>query len=281
VGDIIIHEGGGSTLGVDLQMAPSQTRKPLADPEMALDSVYNLLPHALHGKTVMQFFHWPVQPQNEFFNMNGSSLAHSWRFSLADISELIRATLDARRLTPEIGAFIDAPAEVAILYSQTATLQLPPEMPTGSTTPYLAELENTYEAGRHLDAKVSFVTERQILKGWLDRYKLPLVPAVRNIPGGVVEEIWGRYPADGAPYARNSRCDGPGLRSEFLAGSDAHPGRPAPANLSRARSGPNSRPLSRCGAYPPWAEAPSSTLKLPSRNAITPAYSTLSPRKPA
>jgi beta-galactosidase GanA len=159
--------------------------------------VYNILPHALHGKTVMQFFHWPAQPQNEYFSMNGSALPHSWRFSLADISELIRATLDARRLSREISAFIDTPAEVAILYSQTSTLQLPREMLTWARTPYLAEFEKTYEASRYLDAKVTFITERQINKGWLARYKLLLVPAVRNIPAKVVERIWSYTSAGG------------------------------------------------------------------------------------
>lgn len=191
-GDLIIHEGAGSTMGMDLQLALSETPKPLADPEMSLRSVYDLLPHLLHGKSVMQFFHWPAQPQNEYFSMNGSSLAHSWRHSIQDIAELIRATLDARRLAPEVEAFVETPAEVAILYSQTATLQLPPEMLTWSTTPYLAELRKAYDAGLYLDAKVTFVTERQIRKGRLARYKLLIVPAVRNLPADVVEDLW-RY----------------------------------------------------------------------------------------
>ena len=32
VDDVIIHEGGGSTIGVDLQLALSEKKKPLADP---------------------------------------------------------------------------------------------------------------------------------------------------------------------------------------------------------------------------------------------------------
>ncbi|MCZ2078051.1 MAG: beta-galactosidase trimerization domain-containing protein [Bryobacteraceae bacterium] len=190
VGDLILHEGGGSTLGADLQMALPEQKKPLADPEMSLQSVYNLLPHALHGKSVMQFFHWPAQPQNEFFSMNASALPHSWRFSLAEVGDLIRATLDARRLASEIAAFVDAPPEVAILYSQTSTLQLPPEMLTWRVTPYLAELEKMYEGSRYLDAKTTFITERQAAKGWLSRYKLLLVPGVRNLPAGIVQKIW-------------------------------------------------------------------------------------------
>jgi len=78
---------------------------------------------------------------------------------------------------------------VAILYSQTATLQLPPEMLTWQTTPYLDALEKTYTASQFLDAKVTFVTERQILKGWLKRYKLILVPGVRNIPKEVFDQL--------------------------------------------------------------------------------------------
>jgi len=187
--DVVLHEGGESTLGLDLQMALSEKKKPLADPEMYLNSVQYLLPHFLHGKSVVQLFHWPAQPSSELHGITASSLAHSWKYPLADIGELIRAALDVRRLNKEIAAFSDVPAEVAILYSQTATLQLPPEMLTWQTTPYLAELEKTYKASQYLDAKITFVTERQILKGWLSRYKVLIVPGVRNIPSEVFEKI--------------------------------------------------------------------------------------------
>src|SRR5438034_1249209 len=187
--DVILHEGGESTLGLDLQLALSEKKKPLADPEMYLDSVEHLLPHFLHGKSVVQLFHWPAQPSSELHGLTASSLAHSWKYPLADVNELLRTALDVRRLNNEIAAFSEVPAEVAILYSQTATLQLPPEMLTWQTTPYLAELEKTYTASQYLDAKVTFVTERQISKGWLNRYKLLLVPGARNIPGEVFEKI--------------------------------------------------------------------------------------------
>lgn len=196
VDDVIVHEGGGSTLGTDLQLAFSEKSKPLADPEMSLGAVENLLPHFLHGKSVAQIFHWPAQPANEFYSNNRSSLAQSWSYSLADVGELMRVALDVRRLNKEIAAFVEAPAEVAILYSQTSTLQLPPEMLTWQTTPYLAEVNNTYQASQYLDAKVTFVTERQALSGRLDAYKLLLVPGARNLPSAVVEAIW-KYAANG------------------------------------------------------------------------------------
>jgi beta-galactosidase GanA len=189
VDDVILHEGGGSTLGLDLQIALSEKKKPVTDPEMYLGPVGNLLPHFLHGKSVVQLFHWPAQPSSELYGITASSLAHSWSYPLEDIGELIRTALDVRRLNKEIASFSEVPAEVAILYSQTSTLQLPPEMLTWQTTPYLAELEKTYEASQYLDAKVTFVTERQIVKGWLNRYKLLLVPGARNIPAEVFEKL--------------------------------------------------------------------------------------------
>ncbi|MCX6624534.1 MAG: beta-galactosidase, partial [Acidobacteria bacterium] len=190
VDDVIIHEGGGSTMGMDLQLALSDRRKPLADPEMSLGTVDSLLPHFLHGKSVAQLFHWPSQPANEYYSNDQSSLAHSWNYPLPDIGELLRTALDVRRLNKEIAAFVDMPSEVAILYSQTSTLQLPPEMLTWQVTPYLAELHKAYAASQFLDTKITFVTERQALNGKLSRFKLLLVPGVRNLPAEVVERLW-------------------------------------------------------------------------------------------
>jgi len=190
VDDVIIHEGGASTLGMDLQLALAETRKPLADPEMSLGSVYDLLPHTLHGKSVMQLWHWPAQPGSEFHGNNRNSLAHGWRYPLADVGELLRVALDVRRLNNEMAAFAETSEQAAILYSRTATLQLPPEMLSWRTTPFLEELRNTYEASRMLDAPVTFVTERQIAKGALRRFRILLIPAVPTLQAEVVSAIW-------------------------------------------------------------------------------------------
>ena len=196
VDDLIIHEGGGSTMGMDLQMGLSNEKKPLADPEMSLQGVEYLLPHFLHGKSVAQIYHWPAQPANEYYSNNSSSIMHSWRFSLADVDELLRVALDVRRLNKEVAAFVDAPAEAAILYSQTSTIQIPQEMVAWRTTPYLAELRKTYEASQFLDSKVSFVTERQLVSGYASRYKILMVPGARNLPAAVVAKLWD-YAAQG------------------------------------------------------------------------------------
>lgn len=196
VDDVIIHEGGGSTLGLDLQVALSEKKKPIADPEMSLRSIADFLPHILHGKTVVQLYHWPSQPASEFISNTMSSLAHSPKFSLQDIDELLRAALDVRRLHNEVTAFVDQPAQVAILYSQTSTLQIPPEMVRWATTPYLHELQKVYHAGQFLDTRITFLTERQIESGKLANYKLLLIPGAQSLPPGVVREIW-KYAENG------------------------------------------------------------------------------------
>jgi hypothetical protein len=53
----------------------------------------------------------------------------------------------------------------------------------------LAELQKAYVASQYLDAKVTFVTERQAREDRLGRYKLLLVPGARNLPPDVVERI--------------------------------------------------------------------------------------------
>lgn len=189
VDDVILHEGGGSTLGMDLQLALAEQRKPLADPEMNLGQVRYLLPHMLHGKSVIQIWQWPAQPPSEYPGEIADSPPHSWSWSLHDISALFRAVLDGRRLSKEIAAFPAVPAQVAILYSKTSMLQVPPEMLTWESTPYLRELGNAYEAARYLDTQVTFVSENQILRGKLNSFKILIVPGVSHERAEVVRAI--------------------------------------------------------------------------------------------
>jgi beta-galactosidase len=196
VDDVILHEGSGSTLGMDLQLALADQRKPLADPEMNLGQARYLLPHMLHGKSVIQIWQWPAQPPSEFPRSIDDSPPHSWSWSLYDISALFRAVLDARRLSREIAAFSSVPAQVAILYSKTSILQVPPEMLTWESTPYLRVLANAYEAARYLDTQVTFVSENQILSGKLNKFRVLIAPAVSHERAEVVQAI-DRFIADG------------------------------------------------------------------------------------
>ena len=146
-----------------------------------------LLPHFLHGKSVAQIFHWPAQPANEFYSNNRSSLAHSWSHSLADVGEVLRVALDVRRLNNEMAAFVEAPAEVAILYSQTSTLQLPAgdadvadhAVPGGTAQ----DLRGEPVSGRQGHLRDGAAGAKRLAA----RYKLLLVPGARNLPSAVVD----------------------------------------------------------------------------------------------
>jgi beta-galactosidase GanA len=130
-----------------------------------------------------------VQPATEFVSNIRSSLAHSWEYGLDKIDDLLKTTLDARRLRNEIAAFVQQPAHVAILYSQTSTLQIPPAMFNWERTPYLFDLERTYTASRFLDVKTTFVTERQIERGKLAGFPLLFIPGAQALPASVEEKI--------------------------------------------------------------------------------------------
>ena len=186
--DLVMHEGGGSTLGPDLHWALTDRRLPLVDPEMNA-STRDLLPHFLHGKSVIQLFFWPSQPAGEHPRTNENSIAHARRWSLGEVGELLRVALDIRRLNKEIAALAAAPREVAILYSRTSMVQVPGELMRATSTPYLDELRRTYEASLYLDTGTTFISERQLLKGLAKQYKIILVPAAKHTPPEVAKAL--------------------------------------------------------------------------------------------
>jgi hypothetical protein len=181
VADMALHEGGGSTIGVDLARALSGGKMALADPELA-GRARDLFPHFLHGKSVMQLFSWSSQPSDEYPSVTGSSIGHSWRWPLNEVYEMLRLALDIRRLNKEIAAFSSVPAEVAILYSRTSLVQIPPQWMRATSTPFLEELRRVYDGSLGLDARTTFISERQLLAGKARDYKVILVPAARHVP---------------------------------------------------------------------------------------------------
>ena len=188
INDVALHEGGGSTLGPDLEWALAMRKMPLADPELS-GSVRDLLPQFLHGKSVMQLYYWPFQPNSEYPSGNGAAIPYSWRWPLSDVAELLRVALDIRRLNKEIAAFSSVQPEVAILYSKTSIIQVPPELMRAASTPYLGELRRVYEGSLYLDANTTFISERQILKGMASQYKVILVPAAKHLPPEVARAL--------------------------------------------------------------------------------------------
>ena len=188
VNDIVLQEGGGSTLGTDLEWALAQRKIPLADPELS-GSVRDLFPQFLHGKSVMQLYYWPSQPNDSYPRGNGSAIPYSWRWPLSDVDELLCLALDVRRLNKVIAAFASAPPEVAILYSRTSIIQIPPDLMRARSTPYLAELRRVYEGSLYLDANTTFISERQILEGMAPRYKVIFIPAAKHLPPEVAQAL--------------------------------------------------------------------------------------------
>jgi len=188
VDDIILYESGGSTIFSDLLLSLSTSRKVMADPEMG-GGTHNLLLQFLHGKSDISKWWWGSYPSTEYMHMNQTSLPHSKEISLADIDEVLRIGLDVRRLGPEIAEFTKPEPEVAILYSKTSILQVPPQLVQSGTTPYIDALRSVWEGARFLGCRIGFISENQIFAGKLTKIKLLLVTAVKYIKPEIIPEI--------------------------------------------------------------------------------------------
>lgn len=92
----------------------------------------------------------------------------------------LRVGLDLRRLIEPVLAFQRAPSEVAILYSLTSVAYNPRHLP---------EMRAVYEGTFFLDTKVSFVTERTVREGGLDRLKLLIVPEASHLPAPAAQAV--------------------------------------------------------------------------------------------
>jgi beta-galactosidase GanA len=140
-----------------------------------------LLLQFLHGKSDISKWWWAGTPSTEYPQMNQSSLPHSKDISLSDIDEVLRIGLDVRRLSSEIAEFYKPDPEIAILYSQTSIIQVPPHQVQSGSTPYIDALTSVWEGARFLGCRTGFVTESQIRAGKLAKIKLLIVPAVKYI----------------------------------------------------------------------------------------------------
>lgn len=186
VDDVILHEGN-DLLSIDLLRALADSPKPMVDPEQEGDSSRWLLNY-LHGKTSISKFWWPKQPSRQFPMSTMNSPAHG-DLSSEKVAEMLYTALDVRRLNKEITAFWDMPKEVAILYSKTNMLQVPPELLRADSTPYLTSLRSCYASARSLDTSVTFISERQLVNGIAPRYKLIVLPAAKYMPEEVFASL--------------------------------------------------------------------------------------------
>lgn len=143
----------------------------------------------------------------------------------------IRTGLDLRRLTEPILAFQKAPSEVAILYSLTSVAYNPKHLP---------EMRAAYEGTFFSDTKVSFVTERTVMEGALNRLKLLIVPSASHVPVPVAKRIttWtgrgGRLVLFGECLTRNERNQALPRPSQDAAGIVRLPATADPQAYSQA-----------------------------------------------
>jgi hypothetical protein len=78
---------------------------------------------------------------------------------------------------------------MAILYSKTNIVQVPPNLHRTGTTPYLSALQNVWEGSQTLGCRTGFISEKQVLSGKLDRIKLLIIPAAKYMRPEVTEAI--------------------------------------------------------------------------------------------
>jgi len=161
----------------------------MVEPEMG-GGTHNILLQFLHGKSDISKYLWGSTPSKEFLQNNESSLPFSKGISLSDIDEVLRISLDVRRLSSEMTEFTRDDPEVAILYSKSSILQVPPQQIQSGKTPYIDAIESVWEGTRFLGCRIGFVSEDQILAGKLDKIRLLIIPAVKYSRPEIVTQIW-------------------------------------------------------------------------------------------
>ncbi|MCD6405670.1 MAG: beta-galactosidase trimerization domain-containing protein [Planctomycetes bacterium] len=195
VDDVILNEGGRSTITTDLLWSLADGKKPMLDFEYHGD-VGGILPHFIHGNTAMAMWYWPDKPSTDFPHFNRTALPFSWEIPLSDVAECLKIALDVRRLGSRIAAFPAVRSQMAILYSRASMLQAEPEFLQVTDTPYTMETKRVYDAMLGLDAPVRFVSSLQVREGNLGRYRLIVVPAAKYVFDDVAEAVF-KFVRDG------------------------------------------------------------------------------------
>lgn len=186
VDDVILHEGN-DLLTIDLYHAISDKPKPIVDPEHGADCRRWFLNY-FHGKSIIAKFNWPKGASREYYRQSLTTPMQG-TMSINLLAEHLCVALDIRRLKNEIIAFWDQPKQIAILYSKTNMLQVPPALISAKTSPYLAALRLAFDSARCLDTATTFISERQILANKSDQFKLIILPATRHISPEIFDKL--------------------------------------------------------------------------------------------
>ncbi|MBI4975987.1 MAG: carbohydrate binding domain-containing protein [Spirochaetes bacterium] len=143
-------------------------------PEQATHVNTDIFMGAFHGRSATTGWLWE-RTYDEKSDAEGSILHRP------DVVAAVGKTgLDLNRLAPEVTAFQDAAANVAILYSVTSLVYSPF---------YASGVKAAYESILFNGQKAAFVSEKQIVEGKLPSFKLLVVPAAKNVPAAVLAGI--------------------------------------------------------------------------------------------
>ncbi len=185
VNDFCINESPASTKYVDFLRSISDNKKAIIEVE---GSEYrNTMTNFLHGTSSMSlYWAWSDRPDDGGAILYGRGARPPF-CTLAESERVLRAALDVRRLGKEILAFQDVRSPVALLYSRASMLQGPAV--GGDKTPYLLELEHSYDALLELGVSADFITTKQVLDGKLPQYKVLVVPGATWEHTAVVGKI--------------------------------------------------------------------------------------------
>jgi hypothetical protein len=186
VNDFCLNESPASTKYVDFLRSLSDNHKAIVEIE---GSEYrNTMASFLHGLSVLSlYWGWDNKPSDGGALLYGRGSRPPY-CTLPEAERFLRTGLDIRRLRPEILAFQqDIKAPVALMCSKASLLQVPEV--GGDKTPYLLELERTYDALLQLGVSADFVTTRQILAGKLAQYRVLVIPAATYEHAEVVQKV--------------------------------------------------------------------------------------------
>ena len=189
VDDAILNESGGTHIFSDLFLSLSEKRKVMVEPEMG-GGVHNILLHFIHGKSSIAKWLWGAsRGSSEFPEYYATAVSQSWDIPLSEVAEVLRLGLDVRRLGPEIAEFTRPEPELALLYSKSCIVQVPPQLHRAGVTPYLYALGTAWEGARFLGCRTGFISEKQILEGKLAGIKLLIIPAAKYLPPEITERV--------------------------------------------------------------------------------------------
>lgn len=106
-----------------------------------------------------------------------------------------RVALDLMRLAPEVTAFQQAPARVAVVYSIASLIY--------GTQESTSDLLRAYHALNFCGEKIDFITERQLSAGKAKQYQVILAPGITHLPE---DALRGLAAYDGLVLTTSAKC---------------------------------------------------------------------------